>query len=175
MNTKNGFTLIELLVTLAIAAILMALAGPSFTSFLKNNRLTTVTNDLLGDLVVARSEAAKRGAPVTICVSTNGTSCTGGGDWFSGRLIYAGLGTTTSPASSNIIRVSQPTSNGTTISISGFSSGNFVSYSTSGKATATSNAGGTYKICDDRAGPYGKLITITPNGRPLLETAQSCP
>lgn len=81
MNTKSGFTLIELLVTVAIAAVLMALAAPNLASFLKNNRLTTVTNDLLGDLAVARSEAAKRGLPVTICVSTDGASCTGGTDW----------------------------------------------------------------------------------------------
>ncbi|QKV57365.1 MAG: GspH/FimT family pseudopilin [Dechloromonas sp.] len=77
MKQARGFTLIELLITFMIAAILAALAAPSFTSFIKNNRLTTTTNDLLADLALARSEAAKRGQQVTLCISTNGSSCTG--------------------------------------------------------------------------------------------------
>ena len=175
MNTKSGFTLIELLVTVAIAAVLMALAAPNLASFLKNNRLTTVTNDLLGDLAVARSEAAKRGLPVTICVSTDGASCTGGTDWLTGRVIYEGLGANTAPSTNSIIRVSQPASNGTTLSSSGFSSGSFVTYTVLGTISTGSTNVGRFKVCDDRTGSYGKLITITSTGRPLLQTAQSCP
>lgn len=175
MNTKSGFTLIELLITVVIAAVLAALAAPSLAAFLKNNRLTSATNDLLGDLAVARSEAAKRGSPVTICVSTDGASCTGGTAWSSGRLIYEGLGTTTAPSTNSTIRVSQPTSGGAAISISGFSSNSFVSYTVLGTISTGSTNVGRFKVCDDRTGNFGRLITILSNGRPLLETAQSCP
>lgn len=61
-----GFTLLELMVTVAIAAILMGVAIPSFNATIRSNRLTTYTNDLVTALNLARSEAIRRGVPVTV-------------------------------------------------------------------------------------------------------------
>ena len=61
-----GFTLIELLMTIAIAGILITMAIPSFNSIISSNRLTNSANDLVGALNLARSEAIKRGQPVSI-------------------------------------------------------------------------------------------------------------
>lgn len=72
---QRGFTLIELLVALSIAAILLAVGIPSFRSTIASNRLTSTTNDLVGTLAQARSEAIKRGVRVTVCRSNNSTSC----------------------------------------------------------------------------------------------------
>lgn len=64
---SRGFTLLELLVTVSLAAIILAMGVPSFTSMIANNRITTTANDFLGAMALARSEAIKRGQPVTLC------------------------------------------------------------------------------------------------------------
>jgi len=56
----------ELMVTIAIAAILIAIAVPSFTGTIASNRLTSNANQFLSALSYARSEAIKRGLQVTI-------------------------------------------------------------------------------------------------------------
>ncbi|WP_419609603.1 pilus assembly FimT family protein, partial [Thiolapillus sp.] len=47
MNSSTGFTLIELMITLALVSLLMTLGIPSFNEAIRNNRLTTYTNDLV--------------------------------------------------------------------------------------------------------------------------------
>lgn len=74
MHHNRGFTLIELLVTVAILAILLGLAVPSFRSLIENNRTQTAANNLTGALQFARSEAIKRGVATQIC-RRNGNAC----------------------------------------------------------------------------------------------------
>lgn len=74
---KKGFTLIELLVTLAVLAIVMAFAVPSFQQLIANNRLSTEVNTLVSALQLARSEAVKRGTEVSVA-ATNGSNLVAG-------------------------------------------------------------------------------------------------
>jgi type IV fimbrial biogenesis protein FimT len=61
-----GFTLVELMTTVSIAAILLGVAIPNFTSIITNNRMTAHTNELVTALNLARSEAIKRGQQVVV-------------------------------------------------------------------------------------------------------------
>ena len=89
MKRDYGFTLVELMVTLVIAAILLTAGVPSFTTLIKNNRLTTSTNELVGALTLARSEAVKRGLRVTVCKSADQASCdTSGTGWQQGWIVF---------------------------------------------------------------------------------------
>ncbi|MDV3239612.1 MAG: GspH/FimT family pseudopilin [Gammaproteobacteria bacterium] len=72
MKTHSGFTLVELMITLAIAAILLTVGIPSFQNVLQNNRLATQANSLVGALNLARSEAIKRGADISITAASGG-------------------------------------------------------------------------------------------------------
>jgi type IV fimbrial biogenesis protein FimT len=72
----SGFTLIELMVVVAILAIITTAAAPSFRSFLEGQRVKGMAYDLTADLMLARSEALKRNASVSIVRS--------GDDWGQG-------------------------------------------------------------------------------------------
>ena len=65
-SENKGFTLIELIVTVSIAAILAAVAAPSFTKFIDESRDRAVVQQLLKSLIAARSEAVVRGTTVTV-------------------------------------------------------------------------------------------------------------
>jgi type IV fimbrial biogenesis protein FimT len=83
----RGFTLIELLVTVAIVMTVLTLGVPTFENMVRDNRLTTLANDLLGMLNLARSEAIKRGAVVSVCKSVDGMRC-GGSGWSDGWIVF---------------------------------------------------------------------------------------
>lgn len=74
MHQKNsGFTLIEMMVTVAVAAILLTIAIPSFTHMIEQNRLKSTAETLYADLRFARSEAIKRNRTVRVSFYVNGS------------------------------------------------------------------------------------------------------
>ncbi|MFC4307619.1 GspH/FimT family pseudopilin [Steroidobacter flavus] len=88
LPSERGFTLIELLVTLSIAAILLAIAVPSYSGSRLNSQLRASSNDLIGSINLARSEAIKGGTSVTLCASSDGLTCSGG--WGNGWVVLRG-------------------------------------------------------------------------------------
>jgi type IV fimbrial biogenesis protein FimT len=59
-----GVTLIELLVGVAIVALVMALAMPSYSTWLQNSRLRGGAESILAGLQLARAEAVRRNTTV---------------------------------------------------------------------------------------------------------------
>ncbi|PKM43219.1 MAG: pilus assembly protein [Gammaproteobacteria bacterium HGW-Gammaproteobacteria-1] len=72
MKNVRGFTLVELIITLAVMAIALALAIPSFQTLFENNRTTTQANELVAAMNLARSEAIRIGASVSVEAAPGG-------------------------------------------------------------------------------------------------------
>lgn len=87
-NQFSGITLVELLVVVAIGGILLAIAGPSFTSMTQGFRVKAETSSFFSDLNLARSEAIKRGTAVTMCASSDQATCLNGTTWNTGWIIF---------------------------------------------------------------------------------------
>jgi type IV fimbrial biogenesis protein FimT len=90
MKTRqSGFTLVEMMVTVSIVVVIAALAVPGFHTMLLGRQIETAADTLASDFRFSRSEAVKRTNRVTICASSNGTSCTGAGAfWKEGWLVF---------------------------------------------------------------------------------------
>jgi len=64
----GGYTLVELATVLCIAGVVASVAVPSLSTLAMNQRRTSVVNDLLTTLLLARSETLKRGGrPLVVC------------------------------------------------------------------------------------------------------------
>lgn len=88
LRTTRGFTLVELMIAIAIIGILLALAVPSFQGLIASSRLTSATNDIVSALAQARSNAIKTGNRITLCPSSNGTSCASAGTFEQGWISF---------------------------------------------------------------------------------------
>jgi type IV fimbrial biogenesis protein FimT len=92
MERKNGFTLIEMLITIVVVTILLAIGVPSFQEFIKNNRISGQSNNLVISIQLARNEAIKRGTGAVVCASTDQATCSGNDDWSTGWIVYSDVG-----------------------------------------------------------------------------------
>lgn len=86
-SKSKGFTLIELMITIAVVAIGLALAYPSFTSVLRSNQVATRTNELIASFYLARTEAVRSNRGAGVCPSADGANCNGV-NWGSGWLVF---------------------------------------------------------------------------------------
>jgi type IV fimbrial biogenesis protein FimT len=69
---QRGFTLVEALIVMTVLGIVIATAVPSLADFGRNQRIRATSFDLVADLLLARSEAIKRAAPVTLVGAGSG-------------------------------------------------------------------------------------------------------
>jgi type IV fimbrial biogenesis protein FimT len=68
--TTRGLTLVELAITLAIVAVLAALAIPSFSQLIERQRLVGAAVQLAGDVQFVRSESVLRNEPLRLSFYT---------------------------------------------------------------------------------------------------------
>ena len=89
-SRQKGFTLIELMVTIAIMAIMAAIAIPNFAEWVAKRRVASVAEKVASQIRFARAEAARLNKPVYLCpvlIKTDGKA-----DKYCNQKDYAGSG-----------------------------------------------------------------------------------
>lgn len=70
----TGLTLVELLVGIAVLAVLLVVAVPSFQTLRQQYLVRSAGMAIYSDLQLARSESIKRNRAVTVCFSGSGST-----------------------------------------------------------------------------------------------------
>jgi len=172
MKQFKGFTLIELMMTLAILAILMSVALPSFISLNRSSNITSLSNSMLSSMLLARAEATKLRGTVAVCNAASATACGGSNqDWSNGWLVYS-LGTSRTnmaydATQNDKILALVEAETGITIKTNSAAS-QLVAFNRDGSSVSGSMA--SFGICDNRGADYGRQIQIQASGRPSVIT-----
>lgn len=158
----RGMTLIELLVTLVVAAIILSIGVPSFQSLRQELRATTVTNRLMAFIQHTRSEAIRRGMPVTLCASDDGATCTSANpaNFKHGWIVVSGY---PGDPGSEVLRVHQSDINDIDIR-ENLSNGNSLSYVPTGESRDPEGSfiAGKLQVCHDG---QDRRVIINSTGR----------
>jgi type IV fimbrial biogenesis protein FimT len=178
MNKAHGFTLIELLVTIAVGAILLMVAVPNYITFVLNGRMAAQSNDFLSALQLARSEAVKRGFPVSVCKSANSATCTTAGTWAQGYIVFTDGSTAGTLDGTDVLIRAFPALSGNSTLVGSNNVTNFVSYRLTGDTSLVAGANGLVSLCPIApAGVAGRDIQISASGRARVQNppAAACP
>ena len=158
----KGITLYELLMTLTLIAVLLGIGLPSFSGLAARNRLHTEINALFHAIHVARKESIMRRRVVSICPSSNGSSCEPGRDWSSGWIMFANHDGDEPPqidAGEPLLQVHRIGDNVTlTANRRGFTL----------RATQKRATNGTIVACDPAARATPRALVISYTGRPRV-------
>lgn len=177
----KGFTIVELIITLLVAAILVAVAAPSFNRLLVDNRLTTEANLLLSSLQIARSEAAMRGVNVTLRIPDEAPIRV----WEQGWIMFTDWEANATPGSNidagncaneeNCILQRRDATSVTGLTIRSNNYRRWISFDPSGRSRSDSNlTNATTTFC---IGDQGRQVIVNVTGRARVQEAPSgtCP
>jgi len=168
-----GFTLIEMMVTVSVAAILLSIAVPSFTTMIKNARISSATNEFISSLILARSEALKRNDNVSLCSSSDLLTCSQDIEFANGWIVFqdcnrdgiidagANNANCVNNGTEQIIKVHEALNN---LSVKANGGLSFISYRFTGRSTNTTISIG------EKGKAASKRISITRTGRLRTES-----
>jgi type IV fimbrial biogenesis protein FimT len=159
---QQGYTLIELFIGLAIAAVVVGMALPSFAGLMHNNRRTTAINTLSSTLNYARSEAIKRSLPAVICKGNPVDGCDKTRQWHDGWIVFVDEnGDKAWSGDEPLLWTQDALAREQTLEWSAFPSSNYVIYYPNGSASSN----GTFTFCDNRGPTEARSLIIARSGR----------
>jgi type IV fimbrial biogenesis protein FimT len=167
MRRESGFTMIELMFVLAMAAMLMSIALPALQMFSTNAKQTGAINDFVSSMHLARNTAITTNARVTMCASSNASSCEAV-SWDSGWILFRDANSNQTIDGTDSIIGSGSPSEGPSIASAEY--GQFLMYRPNGRVM-NANVGtntGEFKVCDNRGDAHSKVVIVSLSGRPKL-------
>jgi len=172
----KGFSLVELMVTVAVLGVITAIAIPSFSEILDSSKRASVAGELASDFALARTEAARRGKRVTVCVSSDGTTCSNSAaDWNSGWIVFSDVaadGVLTIADGDELLRRRDALSSSLSFVPSGFTTSGRVQFRPSGSVDSE----GALLLCKPgKSGANGRLISLKFSGAVTRTTGVTCP
>ena len=88
-SAVRGFTLLELMTALAVLGVLLGIGIPAFRETMAINRTSAAVNQFITAISLARSEARKRGIPISICAANaDQDDCEDTPQWRNGWLVF---------------------------------------------------------------------------------------
>ena len=146
-----GFTIIEMIITVALLAVMLAVAVPGFANFFQSNNLATTSNRFVSSIMLTRSEAVSRNATVIMC-NTNAanTQCATNGLWESGWAVWVDLdnGGLSDIDANELIQTEEAMPAGYTLRATTYS--NIITFAPTGEASGDlSSAADTFRLCDN--------------------------
>lgn len=88
IQTNKGFTLIEVLISLSLIALLFGVAISDIKGFMHISQTSKARGEISYAIQRTRNEAISRNTPVSLCKSSNSSSCTTLGNYEQGWLIF---------------------------------------------------------------------------------------
>lgn len=167
MKREKGFTLIELMTTIGIAALLVTMAVPGMKTVAMNSKQRSGINELISAMHLARNTAITTNSRVTLCPSSNGSSCETV-EWNDGWIVFADLNSDQNVNGNEVVLRAGSEADGLDIRSSQFS--RFLMYRPSGRvmnASTTTNVG-EFSICDVRGSEHARIVAIDLSGRPRM-------
>ena len=160
----RAFTLIELIITLAIAAILLVIATPSFTNFAQKRSVSQKTVEIRGALELARGQAVSQRQVWTVCTVNSLNSCVeDGGERL---LVFQDDNGDNSLDSSDSLRQEIDLSS-VQVELSASFGRSYIRFSESGEAMESGN----FQICaQNESFSYGRRVVIFRSGRIRLSS-----
>jgi type IV fimbrial biogenesis protein FimT len=159
----RGFTLLEAMMAITVMAILMAIAVPSFKDASLSSQLRGAANELAASAYLARSEALKRNAVITLCMSADGENCATSGGWEQGWVVRSPTG---------MLKAQAAAPSGLRITAGGVTSLSF-------QPTAAGATAATFTVCraTPSVGREEREVRIEATGRPWITrtTNAACP
>jgi len=161
---QRGMTLVELMFTIFIMAVLAMLAVPSFRDASLGSRLAATANSLHGSIQIARSEAIKANAAITLCASADGVGCATAGDWDQGWIVING---------DDVVLHSEPEQRN---SFKVIESGGTLTLTFMPIGIGATNA--VFTVCrEDPVGNQERVVSVTATGSAYVTTTENgeCP
>ncbi|MEO0974820.1 MAG: GspH/FimT family pseudopilin [Pseudomonadota bacterium] len=177
MNKQAGFTLVELLYAVGISVLVLSIGVPSFIDQVRSSRMYASTNSLLAALYVARSEAVKQRARVTVCRSNmaDPPNCLSTGEGFA---VFVNVDDDQSfdpGAGDELLRHDLWLRGNVTVTADGLP--DYVSYVSTGftRAVGGGAQSGDLVFCDERGNVGARVLRLPATGRPQIAAHADVP